>query len=236
MDFTGILQTLIGGALGGAIIPLLTHAKEKRIARSAVREHLSQVEQQRWCTTKDAEAERQFIRATERLEAVALSAGIHKEVVRTYINLAGVAFYSTQRSVEKYVDMEGQPLRGGALDSDTAAVVEGSHELLTDAIWHPVRSALLRRQQLRRIRRTVALLIELAYIDDPNDDGLTDWDSWEEDQVRSRVKLRNVARRAKENLARGGTHAAGDIYRGVPAVEGSMAVPDPCSEGTTSRQ
>ncbi|MEV4828478.1 hypothetical protein AB0K25_09160 [Micromonospora sp. NPDC049257] len=227
MDFTGIVQTLIGGALGGAIVPLLTHAKEKRVARSAVREHLSQVEQQRWCTTKDADAESQFIRATERLEAVALSAGIPKGVVRTYINLAGVAFYSTQRNVGKYVDMEGQPLEGGALHSDPAAVVEASHELLTDAIWRPVRSALLRRQRLRRIRRTVALLIELAYIDDPNDDGLTDWDSWQEDQVRSKVKLRNVARQAKVRLARGGTRAAGETDCGAQAVEGSTAAPNP---------
>ncbi|MEV4482460.1 hypothetical protein [Micromonospora coxensis] len=185
---TALTQAVLGGLVGGALVPYLTYAKEKRVARSAVRQSLSRVEQLRRARTGDpAEAER-FRATLAAFEADALSAGLCRAVVDVYAVTASVAFDSTRlaRAGSTPRDREDR----GQLPGDLAAVVDAARELAVDTIWRPAYSAVTRPVRLWSIRRTAELLIDA-------EDPAADWSAWRERELRPNGGLRDIRRRRR---------------------------------------
>ncbi|WP_234582404.1 hypothetical protein [Micromonospora sp. MH99] len=189
MQFDVVVQTLIGAVVGGTLVPYLTHAREKRTARSAVRQQLSDLEQKRWAASKDDAAEKEFERAAERFEAEAISSGLPRSVVELYVQLARVSFYTTQETFGEYhvVGADG-PVVGGSLHGDTATVVEAARDLVVDSIWRPAYSSVTRGRRIRAVRATVKAVID-------SEDGETVWDTWHEENFPRNVQMRNIRKR-----------------------------------------
>ncbi|WP_446216543.1 hypothetical protein [Micromonospora sp. IBHARD004] len=199
MDVAAIAQALFGGLVGGALVPYLTHAREKRAARSAVRQRLAEVERRRWAKSKDYAEEVEFEAAVAAFEAEAVSAGLPRSVVGVYAAAAYVSFDSTRRTYGKYSEPDippGLPDMGW-LSGDVDAVVVAARDLVADAIWRPVLSAATRDWRIRGIRQTVELLRDT---EDPD----TDWQAWAERNFRMTDGLRNVRKRLRAKGGAGG--------------------------------
>lgn len=123
----------IAGALGiGSILGQLVAAgKDRRVARAAVLQALSDVETARWAPT--AEGEPSFAKAARTLRAAALIAQIPRTPVRVYLLLAEVAHWESLESLER----TGDPELGGGISMDLADVVRDAGRALTSAIWAP---------------------------------------------------------------------------------------------------
>jgi hypothetical protein len=193
VDIPAVAQALFGGLIGGALVPYLTHAREKRAARSVVRQRLAEVERRRWARSSGDAERSELEAAVVAFEAEAVTAGLPRSVVRVYAVLAGVAFDSTQITYGMYSE-PGLPDMGW-LSDDLDAVVVAARDLVVDAIWRPALSAVTRTWRIRSIRQTIELMRDTT---DPN----KDWGAWAEEGL-SRTGLRNVRKRLKANSRAG---------------------------------
>ena len=173
-------------------MPLLTHEREKRVARSIVRQRLAEVEQARWADGGD-ETEGNFDAALTRFEAEAVTAGITRSVVDLYVVLAEVSFCSSLNNVGTYEDMDG-PRSVPFVPVDLAALVEAACELVVDEIWRPMRSTLTRRIRVAAIKRTAEALSNTS-------DAEFDWSPWRARTFPRSAQLRDIRKRAiKEKI------------------------------------
>ncbi|MFG1899260.1 hypothetical protein [Micromonospora carbonacea] len=192
MELDVVAQTLIGAVLGGTLVPYLALAREKRAARSAVRQHLADLEQKRWAVSKDDDAEKEFEWVAERFEAEAISSGLPRSVVELYAQLARVSFYTTQENFNEYrVAGEDKPRICGFLNGDTDTVVQAGRDLVVDSIWRPAYSLITRGWRIRAIRSTIRSIID-------SDDEETVWDTWHEENFPRSVQMRNIRKRRTE--------------------------------------
>ncbi len=192
MDIGGIVQGVLGGLVGGALVPLLTHSREKRIARSGVVARIAELDQVSRADGRVDDRDAQFDQCVGKFQAEAVRAGIPRRVVDLYVTLINVSFASSERNIGRFETGADGVLPVGPISGDLSAVVEASCGLLIDAVWHPVLSTITRPYRLSQVRRTANALADSDY--GPTED----WGPWHTAEYqRKHLPLRNIRRRAE---------------------------------------
>lgn len=143
-----LLQLLGAGAIGGLIGPYLTHAKERREARAAVRKHLADVENARW-----AAQGLDFMAAASAFEAAALAARLPRPIVDLYANLATVGREHSEHDAREAEEHGYED--AGAIDGELYDHIRSARDLVIDAIWQPWRTARIANRRVAELRERV---------------------------------------------------------------------------------
>ncbi len=156
------IEELASGALAGAVAssilgPLIAQRRERRDLRAAVLRCVAEVERTRW-TPADRQAFREAVIACR---ASALVAGINRDLTDRYLFFAEVG----RRSSEWAEEVQPEPEGGGSIPSDLAKLIRQAATLLVNHLWHPYRTRLRVRWQLRRLARSREE-VEAAHADD----------------------------------------------------------------------
>jgi hypothetical protein len=139
-------ETLIGGALGGAIVqsivgPLVMNGSARRDIRATVLRRIGEVERRRWAPGSwDA-----LLESAAALSAEALVAGMPRDLVDVYVAAARASFLTGEQM------MEDQDEDRGCIPPDLAHVCRRSADLVIRAAWHPKRTRITRRHALSRL-------------------------------------------------------------------------------------
>jgi hypothetical protein len=147
VDVTQLLGGALGGALASSVLgPLIAQRRERRDVRADVLRAIGAVERARW-----APFERDDFRATLiDLRSAALVAGVNREAVDRYVDLAQVAHQVSADTWEKWRDEEGRS--EGAIPGSLSNLTTRAAMLLTDEVWHPYRRRWSIRRGLRQLK------------------------------------------------------------------------------------
>ena len=95
MDISSVAAAVAGGLVGGALVPFLSLARDRRSARSSVRLRLAEAERARWARQANRDTDSEIYEILSRLEVEAVVAGIPRSVIELYVVLAEVGYDSS---------------------------------------------------------------------------------------------------------------------------------------------
>lgn len=147
-----VLIPLGAAVIGGVVAPHVTQARERRQARADASNALFAVEQARWGNVGYSE----FRKTLYAFYGSALSAGLPRPMIRYYVGLARVARYASwasHRSKPQTEESYADPI-----DARLEEGVQEAVEMITDALWHPVRRRLRRSANDRAMNRAIKKL------------------------------------------------------------------------------
>jgi hypothetical protein len=122
-----VLASLSAAVIGGIIAPGILQSRERRAARGAVLERVTDVESL-WFAD---EPWREFRYAVAKFEAAAIVAGLPQELVRRYVSAAEIARRNSKD------DMVDGGERITYIEPEYADQAKTALEYLGRAIWHP---------------------------------------------------------------------------------------------------
>lgn len=123
-----VLTSLTAAVIGGVIAPQITQARERRAARAAVLEKITDAE----ALWLGDESYQDFRRAITALEAAAIVGGLPRVLVLRYILAARLA---RQNSSYEPVGVQGESL--WIIDSRYTDQARVALRYLSLAVWHP---------------------------------------------------------------------------------------------------
>jgi hypothetical protein len=139
--------SLVGGALGGAALqsvldPLLGQRHLRRDLRANVVRAVARVEERRWATAR----QESFGEAVIELRTAALVAGLQREPMEAYVEIASGARALAERTAIRH---DNEPaLRGGLIPTEMGDLAQHAATLLVSIAWHPYRTRPLIRFRL----------------------------------------------------------------------------------------
>jgi hypothetical protein len=163
---------LVGGAFGGALAssvlgPWISQRRERRDVRADVLRAVGEVERARWAPVPRDD----FRAAIINLRATALVAGVNRDAVESYAQLAQ---YAQRVSEDSWSVTEDAEAGGGSISGSLGELTRQSATLLADIVWHPYRKRRSVGRDLVKLHADLAALHKNGAGDDgsPWGDGI----------------------------------------------------------------